>query len=72
MNNKLYDILAYLNRVGLPALSALVAGILALVGVEPATIATITGIFACVITFLGAILQGYKAEWEAKKEKENE
>lgn len=67
INSKWYDILAWLNRVFLPALATLVAAILALCKVDPTTIALVTGIFTAVITFLGAILQDSKKKYEASQ-----
>lgn len=65
LDSKWYDILAWLNRVFLPALATLVSAILALCKVNPETIALIAGIFTAVITFLGALLQGCKARYDA-------
>lgn len=67
IDSKWYDLLAWCNRVFLPALATLVTAILALCNVDPNTIALIAGIFTAVITFLGAILQGSKAKFEAEQ-----
>lgn len=67
ISSKWYDILAWVNRVFLPALATLVAAVLALCKVDPSTIALITGIFTAVITFLGAILQDSKKKYEEKQ-----
>lgn len=65
IDSKWYDILAWMNRVFLPALATLVAAILALCKVNPETIALISGIFTAVIAFLGAILQDSKNKYDA-------
>lgn len=67
IDSKVYDILAWLNRVFLPATATLVSAILALCKVNPETIALIAGIFTAVITFLGALLQDSKIKFDAEK-----
>lgn len=56
MSDKLYDTLKYINQVAFPAVITAAAAIMALFNVDPATIATITGIAAALNTCLGTIL----------------
>lgn len=66
---KWYDILAWINRVFLPAFIVLVGTILACCGVNGAAVAIVTGILGAIEVFLGKILQDDKKKYmDAQKE----
>ena len=54
--DKVYDVLKYVCQIVLPAVITFLTAVLALVGVDPKTIAIITGILAATDTLLGSLL----------------
>jgi len=56
IDNKVYDILKWIQRIVLPALAVLVSTILGLCEVDGATVAMVVGIITAVDTFLGSLL----------------
>lgn len=65
---KVYEVLAWCNRVVLPALIALLTCVLGCLSVDPTTIAVIDGIISGLNGFLGAILQDSKRVYEKSSE----
>lgn len=64
MDNKLYDILAWINRVFLPAFATFATAILTICEIDGKIIGIISGILAAIITFMGAILQDCKKHYD--------
>ena len=65
MNDKVYDILKYIQRIGLPALLTMILTIGQAGGADLTIVGTIGG---AVIAFLGVVLQGIYMTWEENNE----
>ena len=62
MNEKIYDILKYIQRIALPACAALYAALAGIWGFPYAE--AIVGTIAAVDTFMGAMLQIEYNKWQ--------
>ena len=64
-SKRLYDVLKYIQRIGLPALLTLTVTVLKIFGIRTDEITLITGAF---ITCLGTLLQAEYYVWDKKLE----
>lgn len=68
MSDKVFDVLKYIQRIALPAISTFLAAVLSIFDVSGDTIAIITGVIAAVITLMGALLQFSTYQYQKEKE----